>query len=243
MRALAADPAKRWMEKFVLAYTPIWIGVVVAVMLTRAFERWGDWQHLAFGIGLALPLWIVPAIKRNAHALRFNVFIGAFSFLQCYFGSDLFFDVLQMEYHFNTRIIWHRTPLFLYFLTIAYFSTYYVVQSIVWRALITRFPSLPLGARLFARAVLGYATAAAETAGMANPLLAGYFLYRDRSFALLVGSLCYGTLFFVSFPYVYRLDEDPSAPKPTLRAVAWDCFAVNTIVLVCYAGWTLILSK
>src|SRR5205823_93917 len=103
-------------------------------MATQAFAHWGDLGHLALGLGLALPLWIVPLVTgRRGHIWRFNLWIGLFSLLQVYFGSALFFDVLHMEYKFPVTWIVHRTPLFLYPLTIVYFSTYYVVMSVLWK--------------------------------------------------------------------------------------------------------------
>ena len=68
--------------------------------------------------------------------------------MQVWFGSDLFFDFLGMEYHFGVTWTAHRTPVFLYFMTIAYFSTYYAILQIVWRAFRTRFPDAPALARL-----------------------------------------------------------------------------------------------
>lgn len=241
---LAAAPAKRHLERLILAYTPVWIGAVAVLMLTRVFATWGDVGHLAIGVGLALPVWLMPLLwpgpERDVpfaarYATRFNLWMTLFSFIQVYFGSDLFFDVLGMEYHFHTTWIVHRSPLFLYFMTIAYFATYYVVMSLLWRTFLRRFPTAPAPARWLVRAALGYATAFAETAGMANPMLRDFFFYRDKSFVLLFGSLCYGTVFFISLPLVFRIGEDEAAPQPSLRAIAWDVLAANSLVLVCYA--------
>ena len=96
-------------------------------------------------------MWVVPLVWPGAadrgiplasrHIVRFNFFIFVWTFLQVWFGSDLFFDVLGMEYHFGVTWTAHRTPVFLYFITIAYFSTYYAVMQIIWRAFRTRFPA------------------------------------------------------------------------------------------------------
>jgi cycloeucalenol cycloisomerase len=229
------------MERFLLVYSVVWIGAVALVTLTRAFTRWGDLGHLALGVGLAAPLWIAPAVARQrGHAWRFNLWIGLFSLLQVYFGSALFFDVLGMEYHFPVTWILNRTPIFLYPMTIAYFSTYYVVMSLVWRRFRARYPCAPTVTRLAVLAALGYATAFAETFSMANPYLAEYFLYRNKTFALLVGSLCYGTVFVVSLPLVFRLDE-PDRPSPA--RIVWDVLAVNMVVLVCYELYTHLLGR
>jgi cycloeucalenol cycloisomerase len=243
LRWLAADPAKRHNERLVLAYSLVWMAVIAVVQATRAFTRWGDAGHLALGVGLALPLWIAPLafpapIDRGRplaarHAARFTLAIGLFTLLQCYFGSALFFDVLGMEYHFNVRWIWNRTPVFLYFLTVAYFSTYYVVLSILWRAFRTRWPAAPSLLRLAVLALLGYAMAFAETASMANETLSQYFRYRDKSFVLTYGSIFYGAVFFFSLPLIFRIDEDAAEPPPSLGRVAWDMLACTMLILAC----------
>jgi hypothetical protein len=227
---LAADPDKRWTEKFVLAYSLVWIAVVVVVMATQAFTRWGDLGHMALGVGLTLPLYVVPlVVGRRGHIWRFNLWVGLFALLQTYFGSYLFFDVLHMEYKFPVTWILNRTPLFLYFLTIVYFTTYYVVMSILWRQ-----AKGPL--KIPALIVLGYATAFAETAGMANQWLRDYFTYRDKWFVLLWGSACYGSIFMLSLPFVFRLEEKTAAKK-----IVGEVLAVNMAALIAYEGWAWLL--
>ena len=244
---LAADPSKRWTETFVLLYTPIWIAVICVVMATRAFAHWGDLGHMVLGVGLVLPLWIVPLVAPAAadrgrpigerHIWRFNLWIGLYSLLQVYFGSALFFDVLHMEYHFPVTWILNRTPLFLYFMTITYFSTYYVVMSVLWR----RVAHFPVAVRALVLVVLGYAVAFAETAGMANEWLRGYFSYQDKWFVLIWGSACYGTVFVLSLPFVFRLDENPSAPRPSLPRLGGEVLAVNMGALCAYEVWAALL--
>ena len=244
---LAADPGKRWTEKFVLAYTPVWIAAVVLVMATRAFTHWGDVGHMALGLGLCLPLWIVPLFWgpdrerpfAERHIWRFNLWIGLYSFLQCYFGSALFFDVLHMEYHFPVTWIVNRTPLFLYFMTVAYFSTYYVAMSVLWRTLA---PKNSTTVRAILLCVLGYAVAFAETAGMANDWLRDYFSYRDKWFVLLWGSACYGTVFVLSMPFVFRMNESPDDKPGRLGRLAGEVLAVNMAALIAYEGWALVLK-
>lgn len=233
---LSENPAKRWFEKFALVYSLVWIAVVVVVMATRAPAGWRDLGHMMFGVGVALPLWIAPLFApqpaARQHALRFNLWVGLFSFLQCYFGSYLFFDVLGMEYHFKTTWEWNKTPVFLYFTTVAYFSTYYVIMSLAWRAVRRRLSSRI--AWTAALLVLGYLTAFAETAGMANDWLREFFFYRDKTFTLIYGSICYGTLFVLSLPFVFRIDEDSGDPPPTLPRLTLEVLGVNMLALVFY---------
>ncbi|MSP61545.1 MAG: hypothetical protein EXR72_14645 [Myxococcales bacterium] len=242
MRLLSRNPAKRRNEWIVLAWTPIWMAAISTVMATRAFSRWGDLGHLALGLGLALPLWIAPFLSASPtehgrpllqrHAFRFAVWIALHTFLQTWFGTIFFFDHLGMEYHFPVTWTLHRTPLFLYFVTIAYFSTYYVALQIGERALRARFPAAPI-VRIALRAVLCYSVAFGETFFMADESMAPYFLYRDRAFVLWVGSLCYGTVFLLSLPLIARLDED-DAPPPPLRGALAELLAANLIVFLCY---------
>lgn len=254
MRWLSSNPSKRWTERFMLAYSPFWIAVIGLCEVTHVFARWGDVGHLALGLALALPVWLVPLAwpgdadralpLASRHVVRFNLFIAVWTFLQVYFGSDLFFDFLGMEYHFPVHWVLHRTPIFLYFVTIAYFSTYYTVLQIVWRGFRTRFPSASPAVQFAVLAILGYAIAFCETSGMATDAMRNYFLYRDKTFTLVYGSLCYGTIFVVSLPLVYRLDEQAQPDgRRTLFSLTWDACAANTVVLIFYAAYAGLIHR
>jgi hypothetical protein len=71
-------------------------------------------------------------------------------------------------------------------------------------------PAFSSGAgRLLALAAISYAVAFGETWFMASDSLRPFFLYDDKSFMLRWGSLCYGTVFFVSVPLALALVERP----------------------------------
>lgn len=254
MQLLSSNPSKRWAELFLLAYSPVWIAIITFCELTKVFARWSDAGHLAFGIALALPIWLVPILFPGAHdralpltdrhIVRLNFFLFVWTFLQVWFGSDLFFDFLGMEYDFPVHWTAHRTPVFLYFVTIAYFSTYYTLMQIVWRAFRTRFPSAPAIARLALLLALGYFIAFTETSGMATDMMRDYFRYRDKEFTLVYGSLCYGTIFVVSLPLVYRLDENSQPDgRRTFASLFWDACAANTVVLIFYAVYAAVIAR
>lgn len=240
-RVFASNPGKRWSEKFVLVYSPVWMTIVGLLMFTGLFSHFGDIGHMAIGLGLAAPILLMPlfSIERDRplterHAFRFALWMTLFSLLQCYFGSWLFFDRLGMEYHFHVHWIVNRTPVFLYFLTIAYFATYYTVMSLAWRAFRRRWPNAPTAIKALLLIVLGYLTAFAETASMANPLVRDYFLYRDKAFALKCGSLFYGTVFVCSLPFVFEIGEDMKQPQKTISRIVIDILAANMLVLCAY---------
>ena len=227
MAFFSRDPEKRRVELLVLAYSPLWMVAIALVQYGRWFTRWGDAGHLAFGVALALPVWLLALA--SAHGARFALLITLMSLIQNYFGAQLFFDAFGMQYHFPVHWIVRGTPLFLYAVTVAYFATYYVVLTVAWRAVQSRFPSRI--ARVAFRALLSYAVAFAETFCMANKSLQAYFSYRDPRAVMWFGSIAYGTLFFITLPLFYDLDE--RAPAPTRRAI-WDCLALNMLVLICY---------
>src|SRR5687768_718032 len=136
---LAPRPDKRFTEIFVLAYTPVWSVAILWAMTSGVLRGWGDAEHLLFGVALAAPIFVMPFLRRELpllerHAFRFALLVTLFALLQCWFGSQMFFDVFGMRYAFRTTIVWNGTPAFLYLLTVAYFATYYTVQVVLWRA-------------------------------------------------------------------------------------------------------------
>ncbi|HZS41404.1 MAG TPA: hypothetical protein VFF06_31460 [Polyangia bacterium] len=232
MAALSPNREKRRVEIAVLIYSPLWMAAIALVQHGHWFLRWGDGVHLAFGLALAAPLWLLAFA--SPHGARFIALITLLSFLQNYFGASLFFDAFGMEYHFPVRWILQRTPVFLYLVTVSYFATYYVALTIAWRALRTRFPNAPRAATVIARAILSYAVAFAETFAMANDSLRDYFSYRNPHAVMWFGSICYGTVFFLTLPLFYDLDEDPALAPVPLRRSIWDLLALNMLILICY---------
>jgi cycloeucalenol cycloisomerase len=248
---LSAHPARRWTEALYLLYSPLWIGVIAILMATRAFADWRDRGYLALGVGLALPLWIVPLAAPPSserglplaarYTVKASLFIALLSALQNYFGSTMFFDSLGMQYHFPVRLALNGTPLFLYFLTVAYFSTYFALLQIGWRLFRNRFPRARWPVAGAVLVALSYTVAFGETFFMASAALRPWFSYADRGFVLRFGSLCYGTLFVVALPLFVRIDDDPAAPTPLSR-VLWEALGANMLILVCYELYRYLLA-
>jgi len=230
MKLFAPNPAKATVERFALFYSPVWMAVMAWVTLSGVFRDFGNVAYVALGVGLALPLWLLPFfVERDKplwdrHAFRWSALLLVFSAIQNYFGAQLFFRTFGMEYHFRTDWILYGSPVFLTWLTCAYFSTYFVLMQVGWRL-----AKQSLAARIF----LSYAMAFGETAAMANRHLAGFFSYRDPTFVMLWGSLAYGTIFFVTLPLFGRLDEERPNTRP-FRTELWDLLALNMICLCLY---------
>lgn len=257
---LSDDPGKAWAERFFLLWTPVWIAAVGVVMATGALKRWDDGDFMLFSVAVSAPLLVIPALlHRRVPALaatpwyasywfKFNLWIFLFVWVGTYFLTHYFFDVLGMRYEFPTR--WNldaalvgsgrdQVPLFLYPLTQAYFMTYHVGMTVLYRRLRTRW-SLGWPARIALMFVLAYAVAFAETFFMAIPALRDVFSYPDRGRMLLVGSLFYASYFVISLPVFSQIDEH----EPwTLGRTIGSALAVCMGVLIVLDGWALVFGS
>jgi len=216
-------------------------------MWSGALSRWSDAEFLVLGVGLSLPPLLAPLLLPGERArplgarwgVRFQVVNAITVLLQSALGAQLFFHRLGMEYHFPVRLQLLGTPVFLYFLTVAYFSTYYVVMLAVLGAAARRFPSAPPLLRRLGRAALCYAVAFGETWFMATPGMREWFRYRDVGFMLAVGSAAYGSLFLCTLPAYERLDD---APPPSLGALALGALWANALALAVYLALALVVT-
>jgi cycloeucalenol cycloisomerase len=255
---LSEQPSKAAAERFVLLYSPIWMALVGAVMLGGLYRGWSDPAYMVFGLAAGAPLiavpWLWPAAADRelrfwqTSWFRMNLWVAILVGFGSYFGTEYFFDVLGMRYEFPTR--WNldaalvgsgrdQVPLFLYPLTQAYFMTYHVGMTVLYRRLRARF-ALGWPARAALLFVLAYVVAFAETFFMAIPALQDVFSYPDRGRMLLIGSLFYASYFVISLPVFAEIDED----RPwTLGRTIGSALAVSMGVLILLDGWTLVFGR
>lgn len=236
----ASNPDKAWVEKFFLLYTPIWIGLMAMMMFTGWAGTWGNTALLLHSLVVALPILIVPMLLARRHPsplpwyqrywFKVNVYLALFSFVGNYFGSEYFFDVLGMVYHFtHASTTWDAAllgsgkqpvPLIMYFYTHAYFMTYHATANIALRQvqrLRLPAPTVVLGLAVF---VIGYLWAWAETKAMANPMMAELFYYEKMDLMLRYGSAIYAIYFVASFPIYSLMDEKAQKPWSLAQAAA-----------------------
>jgi cycloeucalenol cycloisomerase len=129
-------------------------------------------------------------------------------------------------------------PLFLYALTQAYFMTYHVGATVLYRFLVTRF-ALGRPGKIAVIVVLAYVVAFAETFFMAVPALSDVFEYADRERMLLYGSMFYGSFFVISIPVFARIDED----QPwSLGRTAMSALGVSMAVFIVLDLWAKLLG-
>ena len=108
-RWFSANPHKAWAERCFLLYAPIWMAVMGLVMAFGIDRRLGDPGFILLGLLVALPYALIPALRSPENAttpwhrtywFKANVYIFIFGFFGNYFGTEYFFDVLGMVYHY-----------------------------------------------------------------------------------------------------------------------------------------------
>lgn len=249
-RWFSANPSRAWAEKFFLAYSLYWMAGMGVLMQTGRGGVWGDvGLNLAMLVLLA-PLFVVPLLARDETQLgrpwhrtywfKCNVWIGVYSIVGSYFGSEYFFDVLGMVYHYP-QLRWtldsvllgsgeQSVPLIMYPSAHFFFVTYHTGGVLVLRRARTSqwfgqpwmWPILCL--------VAAYFFAYMETFMMAGGSIGEQFSYRDLPQMLRWGSLFYACYFIVSFPMLYRLDEGEREDWP-LRRVVIEALAAGMLLL------------
>lgn len=260
-RWFSANEDKARAEKFFLAYSPIWMAQMAAVMFLGIDEVLGDVGFLLQATLVAVPLVAVPALlqarwfpgrsRRDSYWLKANLYIFLFGFFGNYFGSEYFFDVLGMVYRYPA-IHWtfdaslvgsgrQRVPIIMYLLTHAYFMTYHTSAVVVLRRLRTSgLPGMRFAFPLLVF-VVGYFWAWLETKAMANPLIAESFYYEKLDAMLRYGSVFYALYFVGSFPIFYFIDEDPERPWD-LQRTALAALAASMIVFFLLDFWTKLIG-
>lgn len=252
---------KAWVEKFFLIYSPIWMASMGIMMLTGWDKSFGDVALLVHAATVALPLIIIPALlhknqnkKNNSNTVwhqsywfKANLYMFIFGFFGNYFGSEYFFDVLGMVYHYpNASTVLdsallgsgeQTVPLIMYFYTHAYFMTYHSSGMIVLRKIMTS--KMPAKTLLFLPVVfaIGYLWAWAETKAMANPLMATSFYYENMPAMLAYGSIIYATYFIASFPIYYFIDEKQKWDNLKVIAAAFSASMLTFYMLDLAAHW------
>ena len=247
-RWFSENQSKAWGEKFFLAYSPVWMTFMMALVMglgihasrgrVRAFWPSGLSVAAAFGGGARADSRRARPLGRRwyqTYWFKANLYIAIFGFAANYFGSEYFFDVLGMVYNYpaielnlDSLLVGtgeQRVPILMYLLTQAFFMTYHTTAVIVLRRLRTsRIPHVGALWPLLVVAV-AYVWAWMETRAMANPLIESQFYYRDMGRMLAYGSIFYATYFVASFPIFYHLDETRTSNWSLTKTAGAACAA------------------
>jgi hypothetical protein len=220
--------SKTVVETAWLCYFVIWSLVLLVVMVGGFATEWGDVPLMLLGVLLcagtyASPFvfyaacWLCPhppesvrtsSLREVADATAaMSAGVTALSFGLNWLMTPFFFDVLHMRYGFHVTIRIERNPVFLYFLTVPYFSFYATLGCMGYRVFSSRVPPCM---RAVAAIPIAFGLAFLETLLMANPLIKTVFCYDDLFLVLTFGSVCYGVGFvFAIFSWIRAVPEDP----------------------------------
>jgi cycloeucalenol cycloisomerase len=240
LRLWSDNPGKRAAERYYLLYTPIWGAVSGLVMVTGVAERMTDLQFMLYGVGLWLGVLVPPFVLRaradrgaplrDLYHAKFQAWMLVFAFLGNYW-TEYFYEILHMHYGFPTTWNLNHVPLFLYFVTVAYFTTYGTLLNLGRRALRARLATRPPWVERLAVVPLCLAVAGLETALNANPFMERLFCYDDLGFVLWFGTIMYGAWFVIALPFWFPIDEEPATRTPW-REVLVGVLAAFMLVLV-----------
>lgn len=230
------NPSKASAEAFVVRYSMCWIGSVVVVIATRAYETFDRWGYLAYcgacaAPALAWPLAFPSACDvgtrwRDRYVVKANVWIAVFSFIGNYWYTHYFYAVLKAEYTFDAHRL-NDVPISMYLMTHAYFMFYHVLSNAALRRIRTGYVD---DARRFVFECVAVGAMAYTTAFMESLTICGfpYYSFSDRHMAYTLGSAFYGIYFLVSFPMFLRVDE--TKPMP-MSQVFWEAMGSGMAVL------------
>jgi cycloeucalenol cycloisomerase len=212
----AQNLSKREGEATCVKLAFVWIGAVVVVIATQAYEQWGPWGYMFFCAPCALLYVTVPylfpgpADKKlrwsDRYITKANLWIAIFSFIGNYWYTHYFYRVLKARYTFDAHRL-NDVPICLYLMTHAYFMFYHSLSNFVIRFIRdsyeankrrTFFECLVIGC-------MSYVTAFGEALTIcAFP----YYSFENRYQAYTLGSAFYGIYFLVSYPMFFELDEE-----------------------------------
>ena len=236
-----------------LLYSFIWMGIAALIVNQKWYESFSPNDYLGLGIGLTLPCitgpLLIAAVSKEERSLhmseRFivkaNIFIGIVSYIGNHFYTHYFYNVLGMQYTgplgSGMGLEINKVPLSMFFMTHVYFMSYHILVTPLIRAVKELFQSsgfqfIAVGAFILLTALF---TAFAETWTVSG---FPYYTYPDLNEMLTKGSVFYGTFFAVTFPWFFRLDEDPKHPWSFCRVIT-EALACMMVVLVCADFWRL----
>jgi cycloeucalenol cycloisomerase len=261
------NPDKAWGEKLFLGFIPVFFAYNALVQGMGWLDA-GNFWHAAQNLGMwlpycvALPAWLrrgsgVP--WRESYWFKFNLYMAVWVFYCTYFHTEYFFEVLGLRYrfpevtlYFDTALVgpdegtaaatFQKVPIGMYWNAIAFFVVYHTAAVVLMRRVRTSTLGLSATAQRVAWAVIVAVAALffawAETRLYITQAASGNVWYVDLDRMLRIGSFLYALYFVVSFPNVYRLDEDPEAPRWSLSRTLIEASFVGMTSLLLIDLWT-----
>ena len=263
------NPDKAWAEKFFLAYIPAFFAYNALMQQTGWLDA-GNFWHITQNLIMWFPFCVILpwVLRRNSgvpwqqsYWFKLNLYMAVFIFFCTYFHTEYFFDVLGLRYRFNdvslyfdsvlvgpdeaTALAQHKkVPPGMYLNSIAFFIVYHTAAVVLMRRIRSMTEGWGGAMKHIAWAVIVAATALffawAETYFYITDDAAANVWYVDLERMLKWGSIYYAMYFIVSFPNVFRLDEEQN--NWTLSRTVLEACAVSAISLLLLDLWALILG-
>jgi len=263
------NPDKAWAEKFFLAYIPVFFAYNALMQQTGWLDA-GNFWHITQNLIMWFPFCVILpwALRRNSgvpwqqsYWFKLNLYMAVFIFFCTYFHTEYFFDVLGLRYRFNdvslyfdsvlvgpdeaTALAQHKkVPPGMYLNSIAFFIVYHTAAVVLMRRIRSMTEGWGAAMKRIAWVVIVAATALffawAETYFYITDDAAANVWYVDLERMLKWGSIYYAMYFIVSFPNVFRLDEEQN--NWTLSRTVLEACAVSAISLLLLDLWALILG-
>ena len=249
MAWLAESPSKRFGEKAVLVYTPVWMLCMVAIVWTRWYETFGPHEYIGVGVALVTPILLIPLLFKeksvpfcSRYIVKANVYIAILSYIGNHFYTHYFYNVLGMRYigPLAEGIQINRVPLSMFLMTHVYFISYHVLVNPLLRAVSGALPENRVGQFIVSAivtVVLALLTAAGETWTISS---FPYYTYPDYYSMMTTGSVFYSLFFVVTFPMFFRIDEESCW---SLGRTVLEALAAMMMVLVCADWWRLLVGN
>ncbi|MHA7836642.1 MAG: hypothetical protein ACX98W_04200, partial [bacterium] len=134
-----------------------------------------------------------------------------------------------------------KVPIGMYFNSVAFFIVYHTIAIVCMRRIRTMTLAWSVGAQRLAWAILVVGAALffawAETRLYITEASAANVWYVDLERMLRWGSVFYALYFVVSFPNVYRLDEEMSEPRWTIGRTVVEASFVGAVTLALLDLW------
>jgi len=266
-RWFSRNPDKAWGEKLFLGFIPVFFAYNALVQQLGWLDA-ADFWHAAQNLGMWIPYCVLlPAWLRrgsgvgwrDSYWLKFNLYMAVWVFYATYFHTEYFFEVLGLRYrfpdvtlHLDSALVgpdeetaaatFQKVPIGMYWNAIAFFVVYHAAAVVLLRRVRTSTPGLAPAARRAAWALTVAATALffawAETRLYLTQAASGNVWYVDLDRMLRLGSFLYALYFVVSFPNVYRLDEEPGEPRWSLSRTVIEASFVGMTSLLLIDLWT-----
>lgn len=235
-RWTSANGAKAWTERLFVMSSPLWVGVMAVVIVSRWYKSFREVEWAVVGGLIVAPSLLLPLVLRPAageahlplhrrHWVRAHVWLGIVVFVGSYFWTHYFNLLLGASYTF-TREAWclNGVPLAMYAAAHAYFCLYHSATNMALRRWYSSEAYARLAPRPLARAAGTACLVAAmawATAFMEAFSIQGFPGYRIENYQYMytVGSIVYGLYFVVTFPMYFRVGSE-EADEGGARAAA-----------------------